>query len=330
VLRFFDRLAHEDLEVGIEEDDGSARKKMHKPYAPLSSVLEVVNKSNIDYPKVSVRHLDALLRCKVLKLGMALRCSQCQHTSWFSLEDLDPKLSCPRCLEIFEFPSAAPPQKAWAYRVIGPFAVGHFANGAYCVATALNFLSERIAPNTNWIPSFKMNNENGEELEVDFGMLAAPSTISRRSTPHLIIGECKSFNRFDKKDFARARQAAELFPGAVLCFCTFNEALKKPEIRGLISLAKQGRARLDVGKQMNPILILTARELFAEFQLTDFYSLYGDKAEHARAVYLGSDLNELCDFTQQLYLGMPSYHEWLEQKRRKKVMRLAAKPAAIK
>jgi hypothetical protein len=79
---------------------------------------------------------------------------------------------------------------------------------------------------------------------------------------------------------------------------------------------------------MNPILILTARELFSEFKMTDYYSLYGDKAEYARAVCLRGEMQELCDFTQQLYLGMPSYHEWLEQKRRNKVMRLAAKSTA--
>jgi hypothetical protein len=173
-----------------------------------------------------------------------------------------------------------------------------------------------------------MNNEVGEEFEGDFGMLVAPSQISHRSTPYLIIGECKSFNRFEEKDFARARKAAELFPELVLCFCAFNEALDKNEIRGLSRLAKQGRARLDVGQQMNPILILTARELFSEFKMTDFYSLYGDKAEYARAIYLRGELEDVCDFTQQLYLGMPSYHEWLEEKRRRKVMRLTAKKFA--
>jgi len=328
LLRFIDRLAHEDLEVEIDSDQGAARKKMHKSYAPLSQVLEVIHKSNMEHPSVSTAHLNALIRCKVLKLGMALRCSECQHTSWFSLEDLAPRLSCPRCLAEFEFPSGSPHKDAWAYRVIGPFAAGHFADGAYCVATALHFLNEKIARKSNWLPSFTMRNKSDKELEADFGMLAAPTRFSHRSSPHLIIGECKSFNRFEQKDFARARQAAELFPGAVLCFCTLNEALDKHEIRGLTSLAKQGRARLDVGKQMNPILILTARELFSEFKMTEFYSLYGDKADYARSVYLRGDVEELCDFTQQLYLGMPSNHQWLEEKRRKRAARLAAKRSA--
>ena len=77
---------------------------------------------------------------------------------------------------------------------------------------------------------------------------------------------------------------------------------------------------------MNPVLILTARELFSEFKTSDFYSLYGDKADYARSVYLRDDIQELCEFTQQLYLGMPSYHEWIEEKHRKRAGRLTAKP----
>jgi hypothetical protein len=38
------------------------------------------------------------------------------------------------------------------------------------------------------------------------------------------------------------------------------------------------------------------------------------------------DMQELCEFTQQLYLGMPSYHEVMEEKRRKKAARLAPDP----
>ena len=118
-------------------------------------------------------------------------------------------------------------------------------------------------------------------------MLAKPSRFSHTSSPHLIIGECKSFNRFEARDFARAEEAASLFPGAVLCFCSFNEALDKQEIKGLTKLAKQGRRRMDVGKQMNPVLILTARELFSEFKMAEFYSMYGDKAIRATRLHAG-------------------------------------------
>jgi hypothetical protein len=212
--------------------------------------------------------------------------------------------------------------------VIGPFTTGGFAGGAYCVGAALNFLTEKVAREANWVPSFTMRDAAGKEFEADFGMLAKPSRFSHTSSPHLIIGECKSFNRFEKRDFARAEEAANLFPGAILCFCTFNEALETEEIKGLTKLAKQGRKRMDVGKRINPVLILTGRELFSEFKMSNFYSLYGDKADYARGVYMRDDMQELCEFTQQLFLGMPSYHEWLEEKHRKRAARLAAKSQA--
>jgi hypothetical protein len=328
LLRFLDRLAHEDLEVELEGEEGESgkRKKLHKSFALLPQVTELLERINTRGLSTSTNHLNALVRSNVLKLGMALRCTECLHTSWFSLESLAPRMPCPHCLAEFAFPSGSPPRRDdWAYRVIGPFTTGHFAGGAYCVATALHFLTEKVARTSNWVASFTMRNAAGREFEADFGMLAAPGRFSHTSSPHLIIGECKSFNRFEERDFVRAEEAAKLFPGAVLCFCTFNEALSKEEVKGLTKLAKQGQKRMDVGKQINPVLILTARELFSEFKITDFYGLYGDKAEYAHGVYLRDDMQELCEFTQQIYLGMPSYHELLEEKRRKSAARLASK-----
>jgi hypothetical protein len=48
--------------------------------------------------------------------------------------------------------------------------------------------------------------------------------------------------------------------------------------------------------------------------MSNFYESYGDRAQFARSVYLRRDFDELCDFTQELYLGMPSRHEWFEEK----------------
>ena len=170
LLRFLDRLAHEDLEV---EADG----------APLPQVMEILERANANRFSKGSRHLDALVRSHVLKLGMALRCTECQHTSWFSLEDLRPRMSCPHCLRRFTFPAGSPPNRnQWAYRVIGPFTTGGFAGGAYCVGAALNFLIEKVAREANWVPSFTMRDAAGKEFEADFGMLAKPSRFSHTSS----------------------------------------------------------------------------------------------------------------------------------------------------
>jgi len=39
--------------------------------------------------------------------------------------------------------------------------------------------------------------------------------------------------------------------------------------------------------------------------------------------YLRSDIEELCDFTQQVHLGIESYHSWLDEKRKKRIARLS-------
>ena len=330
LLRFMDRLAHEDLEVEIEEqgNEPGKRKKVHKAFAPLTQAQEVMRRSNPGNEGVAEPHLAALIRRNVLKLGMALNCSKCSHKSWFSLEDLSSEMPCPRCFGEFPFPAGSPPSRdAWAYRVIGPFATAGFAQGAYCVASALHFLANKIAFQSSWLPSFEMVKGGIRELEADFGIFVAPGAISHISTPYLIFGECKSFNKFEEKDFARARKTAQMYRGAVLCFSTFRDSLDRDEIKAIKQIAEAGRDPLDVGRQLNPVLILTARELFGQFRHVDFNSLYGDKAQYARGIFIRREIDELCDFTQQLYLGMPSRHDALDKKRRERIAKAAARKA---
>ncbi len=258
---------------------------MHKAFALLTQAQEVMRRSNPGNEGVAEPHLAALIRRNVLKLGMALNCSKCSHKSWFSLEDLSSEMPCPRCFGEFPFPAGSPPSRdAWAYRVIGPFATAGFAQGAYCVASSLHFLANKIAFQSSWLPSFEMVKGGIRELEADFGIFVAPGAISHISTPYLIFGECKSFNNFEEKDFARARKTAQMYRGAVLCFSTFRDSLDRDEIVAIKQIAEAGRDPLDAGRQLNPVLILTARELFGQFRHVDFNSLYGDKAQYARGI----------------------------------------------
>jgi len=331
LLKMLDRMAHADLEVDIEEADGK-RKNVKKAYAPLAEVLRVLGTANAAEGEMMDRHLAALTRCNVLRIGMALRCDSCQNSSWFSLDELQEKLHCPRCLGEFSFPAGIPPEKAWAYRVLGPFATANFASGAYCVAAAMHFVEEEIAYKTSMIPSFEMK-KVGDEFESDFGAFINLGASSLIRTPYLLLGECKSFNRFKEEDFERARKAAKLFPGAVLCFCTFNESLSASEIKGLKKIVNAGRKRMDVGVDLNPVLILTARELFGQFRLGQLSDLYGNDAQLARGLFMRGEINELCEFTQRLYLGMPSSHEVRRQKMQKIALKknasLSAMPASL-
>ena len=73
------------------------------------------------------------------------------------------------------------------------------------------------------------------------------------------------------------------------------------------------------------MLILTGNELFADLGMGDFYSVYGDQADYARAVFMRDDVNELCEFTQRIYLGIRSEHEIFLEEQRAKAAKLAAK-----
>lgn len=327
LLKMLDRMAHEDLEVEIEEQDGK-RKNVKKTYAPLAEILRVLGIANATEGERIEWHLAALTRCNVLRVGMALRCDSCQSSSWFSLEELQATLHCPRCLTDFSFPAGIPPEKAWAYRVLGPFATSNFASGAYCVAAAMHFVEDKIAYKTSMIPSFEMKKAS-DEFESDFGAFINLGASNLIATPYLVLGECKSFNRFKEEDFERARKSAKLFPGAVLCFCTFNETLNPAEVKGLKKIVKAGRKRMDVGIDLNPVLILTGRELFGQFRLGEFSELYGNEAQLARGLFMRGEINELCEFTQRHYLGMPSSHEVRRQKMQKLALKKQASSIAV-
>jgi hypothetical protein len=322
-LRFLNSLAHESVEV---ESDTIPNKKVRKAYAPYAHVLEAVSRATSDGPEIAKHNFfDALISRKILIAGLTLRCEECNHRSWHALNTLAPSMTCPRCSSALVFPAALPPRREeWAYKVSGPFATENFAHGAYCVGSTLHFLIDKILREVTWLPSFRLTAEGGKEAEADFGIFARPSRLSNATSPFLILGECKSFNSFTRDDFTKAHHLADLFPGAVLCFATFRESLTSEEIKAITKIVRRGRSSLRTGKVRNPVLIVTGKELFAQYSFTrEFYEVYGDRAEYARMAYLRSDIEELCDFTQQVHLVIESYHSWLDEKRKKRIARLS-------
>jgi hypothetical protein len=105
LLRFFNNLAHEALEVELDDEEhgSTKRKKIPKIFAPFGETIAAIKKSNPGNEELAERHLAALIRARALKMGLALKCTECLITSWFSLEDLSPKMPCPRCLSEFNF-----------------------------------------------------------------------------------------------------------------------------------------------------------------------------------------------------------------------------------
>jgi hypothetical protein len=325
LLKYLNRLAHEDVEVDVTNEDGDRRVK--KAFAPYNDLKRILNRAVVpDHMSVEAK-LSNLVRLKILRPGLTRRCPECGHTSWYELSAIASLFTCPRCSHVFPFPTSAPPAIGdWGYKVTGPFAAENYAHGSYCVIAAMNLLCHDEQRKATWITSFEMvrKDEKTRKFEADFSMFIEPTIAVRSASPAFVLGECKSFNRFEDQDFKRARHAMQLFPGAALCFATFRENLTPREIQRLRALANAGREYIrtgHTGHQRNPVIILTGKELFGQFKLGDFYSEYGKPEHWVRRVFEEVDLEALGDFTQQEYLGMKPFHEAIQAKYIKKEQR---------
>ena len=117
-------------------------------------------------------YLDRLVEVGALKLGLSVRCSNCQKKNWYGLDALAEKVSCERCLKIFSFPQGSLNfgQSPWAFRVAGPYSVPDFANGAYATVLALRCIARGMGPSENDL-TFSTNLDlklNDKRLEIDF------------------------------------------------------------------------------------------------------------------------------------------------------------------
>jgi hypothetical protein len=181
---------------------------------PIGQVKEQVGDSRL---------YESLLERGVFRLGARVQCPQCRRNSWIQLPDLRDALTCPRCLN--SFPAlghldAAP----WSYKTVGPFSVSNYADGAYAVLAALDFFSDHKmhTMRTTSVASFTAEGADNTKLEADFTALWQESLYGEKKDG-VLFGECKTYGRFQRKDFDRMRFIAKTFPGAVLVFVTLRK-----------------------------------------------------------------------------------------------------------
>ena len=174
-----------------------------------------------------------------------------------------------------------------------------------------------------WSTSLNLSTQTGTKSEADFILWYQRRRLLSNNYPvDLVFGESKSFGYdcFEKKDIRKLKSLASLFPGSILVFATMKEQLTKNEKEMISLLALWGRKSLKSRETRAPVIILTATELFASYNLKTTWKEKGD--QHAAfaepAFFHTENLRTLADLTQQLYLGLPSYSTWLEQDLRKR------------
>ncbi len=317
-----------------------------KPIAKSMQQKEFINKVN-DAVKGDAwmkGAADKLVKGNAVELGLELKCTKCSSWSWYSLKQLDYKVSCDLCLREFSFPVLDPGGKEnsrWAYRLIGPFALPDYARGGYAASLAIRFFSENVGhndTNVTWSSGLELTFPNEIPIEADFILWYQRTEIFGTDHPtEIVFGEAKSFGRagsenplmvarraakkdvFLDDDVARLKRLAEKFPGAVLVFATMKVAseLTGDEVRRIRKLAEWGREYVRESRHSRaPVILLTGDELFSSYSLEVSWERKGGK--HGACISAGhirlDHLKTLADLTQQLYLGMPSYSEWSQAK----------------
>lgn len=267
------------------------------------------------------RFLEGLLESNALRVGAKIQCPVCTRYNWFELNALEYELTCRFCLSEFKPPQHSPRDIEWTYRAHGPFA-SSIAQGSFTVLLALKFLDGDLDRGVTPLFSYKAEKDR-KILEADLTCLYKRSTWRETGTD-LVHAECKSFNFFEKRDVNRMQDLAKAFPGAVLIFATLNESLEKSEIKMIGALARAERKKRLRRDPYSPVVVLTGIELFSMRGIRECWDNRGGLYQqfHERG-FDYSDLRALADATQQLYLGLESWHEWSDAEWKKRRARRA-------
>lgn len=224
------------------------------------------------------RKFEVLVDKKATELGVELHCHKCDNWGWYQVGKLNTVLTCSFCFKDLHFPVCYPDNTEylkWSCRVVGPFALNHYAKGGYATALSLKFFNSfsrlSFENNITWSAGVKLQLEKNKEIEVDFLIwYQDKDSLSLNHDAKFIFGEAKSYGyngeAFSQTDVDRMRELAERFPGSYLVFSTFKESLSKSERILISKLAKWERAFVGDGNDTMKayVIVLTGTELFAE------------------------------------------------------------------
>ncbi|PLN61842.1 hypothetical protein CWN53_24470, partial [Klebsiella pneumoniae] len=302
------------------------------------------------------KNAETLVELGAVELGLELKCAKCSTWGWHALRELDLVVACGLCLNKFSFPMIDPSSSQlsrWAYRLIGPFALPDYARGGYAASLTLRFLANTFGNHDatiTWSTGQILTLAPKQYIEADL-ILWHRRKVFNELDHHaeLVFGEAKSFrgenseekkavaDAFEVEDVERMKQLAIRFPGAILVFATMKQAgdLSPAEIQRITKLASWGREYIHERRQTRaPVILLTGLELFAPYSLSQAWDAAGGRHAEMGKGHFGytDNLRVLADMTQQLYLNMPAYSEWLRAKwekrnQRRQVRQAAAVPA---
>ena len=180
---------------------------------------------------------------------MALPCPHCAKENWYSLTDLDYDLTCERCLNTFPFPQASIKfnEGDWRYRVVGPYSLPHYTDGAYATILTLRLFNRTLylSDTPTVFSTGLMVKVDGRASEIDFAGWYSEGNKFRvnQNSGSFVFGETKSFGNevFREKDVQRLKALAEKIPGSYVVFAALKKELSKNEKTRIRKFAEWGR-----------------------------------------------------------------------------------------
>jgi len=156
----------------------------------------------------------------------------------------------------------------------------------------------------------------GKFYEVDFAMWIPPSqSYQSNKNPVLAIGEAKSFasEAIKKKDITQLKAISKKLPMAAIVISVLKDSFSDQE-KELISEFVLWDRKVGASKrERRTIILMTGTELFADFSIQDTWKDLGGAYEKHSDYNSTNCLENFANATQEIYLGIEPYYDWLEK-----------------
>lgn len=304
-------------------DNESTEETFDRRSASRTTWTTLISKRN---PKKSIRNakLEDFTNSNIIKLGLETHCPHCQAYNWHTLTAVDYKITCERCLKIYDFPQAnlREHNENWFYRVIGPFSVPDYGQGSYSVLLTLRVLQNLGSSwdEMTFSTALKLHFD-GIDAEADFIAWRRKESHDFHNKPVLLIGEAKSFGSGDlikPKDLVKLKQIGKKLPGAFIVISVLRDHYTESEKKLLKSFVTWCRRLNTNGLPTNPVILLTSNELFFDFLISETWKKLGNVYKPFADYEHTHNLNGFADATQQIYLGVEPFYEWRNKEYKKK------------
>ena len=138
--------------------------------------------------------LDQLLERAVFRVGLELKCSNCELAFWQPLDDVKTKVECQYCGKVFGITTQLR-DRNWVYRRSGLFGRDDHQHGGIPVAITLQQLDTDLSSHGMVYTTCLELTASGAEIdtcETDFVVITTGYSHEQRHLPQVVIGECKA------------------------------------------------------------------------------------------------------------------------------------------